>query len=325
MTTLRSSTTLISSMAAALLLAGGCGTELASTFDPDEEDPDKEELEPGIPEEDGPLPGTPGEDEEDEGESEDDGEDDGADDGVGAEEGGEEPDNDDLEDEEPEPKPVCGNGVLEQDEQCDDGNEDQGDGCLADCVTPDSCLVIKQHDDEAQDGFYVVEPAGLDPFEVWCDMSTDGGGYTFLKIDAGEPLSAPQAEAACAALSMRLLIPRTQPHLYSAYWVAMNLQIGQSAGKEYLHMLGIYPAWQGASCAWAQLNSETPACQWEAGDQGPFWVSDRIDIGEPNGTGSLDGSMAYELDAGGHVESYAEVAGGGAESSRFICDFGDKK
>jgi cysteine-rich repeat protein len=32
------------------------------------------------------------------------------------------------------PTPVCGNGVQEPGEQCDDGNSDDGDGCRADCV-----------------------------------------------------------------------------------------------------------------------------------------------------------------------------------------------
>jgi len=30
--------------------------------------------------------------------------------------------------------PGCGNGVVEPPEQCDDGNNDDGDGCAADCT-----------------------------------------------------------------------------------------------------------------------------------------------------------------------------------------------
>src|SRR5687767_14680676 len=34
--------------------------------------------------------------------------------------------------------PVCGNGVLENGERCDDGNRTSGDGCASNCVvTPD--------------------------------------------------------------------------------------------------------------------------------------------------------------------------------------------
>ncbi|MEM6289748.1 MAG: myxococcus cysteine-rich repeat containing protein [Myxococcota bacterium] len=32
--------------------------------------------------------------------------------------------------------PICGNGIVEEDEQCDDGNAFDGDGCNADCTDP---------------------------------------------------------------------------------------------------------------------------------------------------------------------------------------------
>lgn len=35
--------------------------------------------------------------------------------------------------------PCCGNGVLEDDEFCDDGNNDPGDGCSADCKSDEDC------------------------------------------------------------------------------------------------------------------------------------------------------------------------------------------
>jgi cysteine-rich repeat protein len=35
--------------------------------------------------------------------------------------------------------PVCGNGELEEGEDCDDGNTDDGDGCQADCTLPATC------------------------------------------------------------------------------------------------------------------------------------------------------------------------------------------
>lgn len=57
----------------------------------------------------------------------------------------------------------------------------------------------------------------------------------------------------------------------------------------------------------------------------PTRISDTIDIDEPTGHGPTDASMAYTFDFGGHVESYAEIAGGGAQSPVFMCDFGDKQ
>ncbi len=49
------------------------------------------------------------------------------------------------------PRPRCGNGVLEAGEQCDDGNEVDGDGCSADCVWEQRCGDGNVDDDEVCD------------------------------------------------------------------------------------------------------------------------------------------------------------------------------
>ncbi|HEU0030095.1 MAG TPA: DUF4215 domain-containing protein [Kofleriaceae bacterium] len=43
-----------------------------------------------------------------------------------------------CEDNEPPPGPVCGNGVVETGEECDDGNTTSGDGCSSTCVCEDT-------------------------------------------------------------------------------------------------------------------------------------------------------------------------------------------
>ncbi len=80
------------------------------------------------------------------------------------------------------------------------------------------------------DGTYVIDPdgpgAGIDPFTVWCDMTTDGGGYTFYKASTATAMSAAEAEAACGALGMQLFIPRNPAHLASAFAVATATALG---------------------------------------------------------------------------------------------------
>jgi len=50
-------------------------------------------------------------------------------------------------------EPVCGNGIIEEDEECDDGNTENGDGCSAICEIeeePPKCC----SDDDCSDDYY---------------------------------------------------------------------------------------------------------------------------------------------------------------------------
>jgi flagellin-like protein len=53
-------------------------------------------------------------------------------------------------------------------------------------VTGLSCLDILNNGDSTGDGLYEINPAGIDPFEVYCDMTTDGGGWA--RIDYASDL-----------------------------------------------------------------------------------------------------------------------------------------
>ena len=63
--------------------------------------------------------------------------------------------------------PVCGNGVLEANEECDDGNQRAHDGCDPDChLEHIDCRQVIERDDtcDAEDGemcarMCVIEPA----------------------------------------------------------------------------------------------------------------------------------------------------------------------
>ncbi|MGB0592578.1 MAG: fibrinogen-like YCDxxxxGGGW domain-containing protein [Myxococcota bacterium] len=80
----------------------------------------------------------------------------------------------------------CGDEVLQasEGEECDDGNTLDGDSCSSSCELLSEgldCADIHDNDPTLPDGTYLIDPdgeGGLDPFEVYCDMSTDGGGWT---------------------------------------------------------------------------------------------------------------------------------------------------
>jgi len=64
---------------------------------------------------------------------------------------------------------------CEQPSDCESGSCDQGQ-----CVVSASCKAIKLAQPNAADGLHDIDADGagpLAPFKVWCDMTTDGGGW----------------------------------------------------------------------------------------------------------------------------------------------------
>lgn len=229
----------------------------------------------------------------------------------------------------------CGDGVLalEEGEVCDDSNSDLTDGCLPNCQVPHSCLEIREFADVLASGVYRVRPDDdmNESIRVYCDMETDGGGYTFLKVDrSGRPnpsIPAAQAEDVCEAVGMQLWIPRTAEHLLSGWSVATDETFGPGGGDRYVYIMGIYPRQPGSSCVNEAMVSGNPDCDWRAGDDQTFWVNGEGDINEPNGNDGftqVDGSMEYLWDHNGVITWYDDQPGAGASSDRFMCDVGDK-
>lgn len=85
-------------------------------------------------------------------------------------------------------QPVCGDGVVEEDEECDDGDDDAANGCFG-CVIPRTCLHLKAKADELgvglMSGFYEIDLDGDEPLHVKmlvrCDMDTPPGGWTVVE------------------------------------------------------------------------------------------------------------------------------------------------
>lgn len=103
--------------------------------------------------------------------------------------------------------PTCADHVKNGDEAdvdcgagCGGCAGGQACGALTDCLSrvctgglchaSRSCRAIKSGAPTAADGVYLVDPDGagpLSPFEVWCDMTTDGGGWTPVSKFSGAP------------------------------------------------------------------------------------------------------------------------------------------
>jgi cysteine-rich repeat protein len=88
----------------------------------------------------------------------------------------------------------CGDGLTTGDEGCDDQNADSRDGCMSNCRTYDpatspDCLAIKQVHLDAPSGYYTITPEGGIAVQVWCDMTTRGGGWTRLYLSPTESIN----------------------------------------------------------------------------------------------------------------------------------------
>ncbi len=98
---------------------------------------------------------------------------------------------------------ACGNGVLEPGEQCDDGNNQAGDGCSEICQAAlgmgagnpaTSCAAIleawKKDNSTAKSGVYWLDTDGVGgnaAFRTQCEMILEGGGWTLLfNLDSGD-------------------------------------------------------------------------------------------------------------------------------------------
>ncbi len=229
----------------------------------------------------------------------------------------------------------CGDGTIDPDhEECDSGTDP---ACLGSCQLATSCLRIHESDPSLISGPRQIYPFGpVQSFDVYCDMETDGGGYTFLKVDVDSdvndlPYTSKKAEGLCAGFGMRLFVPRSPAHLASAFAVATTPNVApqgggdNATGQDYLQILGIYPVKAGISCLGKALTPST-CPQWSANDGGARYVSPTVkNPPGPDGDGACAScSMIYTWNLDGSVKNYKTVAGAGGISLRFMCDVGDK-
>lgn len=233
--------------------------------------------------------------------------------------------------------PHCGDGLINGGEACDDANNDYTDGCLGNCVEPASCLQIKEQVDDAPSGIYRLWPRKDIDVEVWCDMETDGGGYTILKMHTVDgngidvEKSAKEAEESCEVYGLHLFVPRSKAHLQASLAVALGDLLAPRGGgeeissAEYLRILGIYPVEVGNSCAMIPFNSEE--CPgWAAGYGGVYWVSDLGMFSQPSANNCKGCSMKYTWKDDGSVASFISLSFGGSgyRSASFLCQAADK-
>ena len=76
---------------------------------------------------------------------------------------------------------------------CDDSDATVLPELNGGCALGANCLEVLNNGYSIGDGTYTIDPdgfaSGLDPFDVYCDMTTDGGGWTEIAYDADLPFA----------------------------------------------------------------------------------------------------------------------------------------
>ena len=94
-----------------------------------------------------------------------------------------------------------------------------------------SCKKIVDDNKSYGDGNYFLKidkDGELIPITAYCDMTTDGGGYTFYPITNGISTKKSDAHNSCKALGMNIVVPRTKAHFHAMY---NKYKVGGSDGN----------------------------------------------------------------------------------------------
>ena len=227
---------------------------------------------------------------------------------------------------------TCGDKIIAGKEECDDGNTKSGDACDAQCKlnttygkskqTPaTSCLelvnLFKGAGVKLKDGAYWIKAPKGQVIEVQCDMSSEGGGYTYFAVNSGITTSRSTDNNTCKTYGMDIVYPRSK-----AQWAWMLSKFGSGY---FSTIPGVTKPNNGGNytgCVMRNPKSYGSGCgDWRVPDGGRWWMRDST-YGEPNG----DYTANCWLSMYKHDPNDIQFNDGNCSynTSKYICSTNDK-
>ena len=173
-----------------------------------------------------------------------------------------------------------------------------------------SCLSILSNAPSSPSGWYYISTTNSSTLRVWCDMVTDGGGYTLYPCAecTSVYMQPPFMNNSCTSLGLSLVIPRTKAHWQSMFDLVSNT-LGAPLYAYFRVLTGIVkpvggynPCLGGGQGIMNYGNCSGVANSWKATDGGMWWVRDTAHS-EPQGDYTANCFLGIDWTAGSLVAS----------------------
>ncbi|TVZ40920.1 von Willebrand factor type D domain-containing protein [Alteromonadaceae bacterium 2753L.S.0a.02] len=166
------------------------------------------------------------------------------------------------------------------------------------------------------DGYYDIDTDGPGPLpavNVYCDMNSGDGGWTFKQITGGVATLGVNENDSCSAVGLQLFAPRSQEDYALARDYMLDLGYYDTLGP-----LGIYhPETQGSgsNAMFLPMNTyDSPNASdfgWLSTAGAEWWASSLTNVAEPSGDYAQNCWLYWEYDTNGNVQHYNDFDGDG--------------